>query len=141
MLTFLHKQIQEGYLQLDEEKEAEFDEAYDDMEYARVQLEGENYSRFVAELALPEESEETFAFLDTLHSEISDYYDDAILVGNSTSDYDQSKYFSSDNKLISVLSVVMVMIVLLFTFQSAGIPVLLILVIQGSIWVNFSIRT
>jgi predicted RND superfamily exporter protein len=139
MLTFLHKQIQEGYLQLDEEKEAEFDEAYDDMEYARVQLEGENYSRFVAELALPEESEETFAFLDTLHSEISDYYDDAILVGNSTSDYDQSKYFSSDNKLISVLSVVMVMIVLLFTFQSAGIPVLLILVIQGSIWVNFSI--
>ena len=32
-----------------------------------------------------------------------------------------------------------VLVVLLFTFKSAGMPVLLILVIQGSIWINFSI--
>ena len=31
-----------------------------------------------------------------------------------------------------------VIIVLLFTFQSVGLPLLLILVIQGSIWINFS---
>lgn len=31
------------------------------------------------------------------------------------------------------------MLVVLFTFMSAGMPVLLILVIQGSIWINFSI--
>ena len=31
--------------------------------------------------------------------------------------------------------------VLLFTFQSAGLPVLLIVVIQGSIWLNFSVPT
>jgi uncharacterized membrane protein YdfJ with MMPL/SSD domain len=30
---------------------------------------------------------------------------------------------------------------LLFTFKSAGLPVLLIIVIQGSIWINFSIPT
>ena len=40
--------------------------------------------------------------------------------------------------MISVLSVVFVIIVLLFTFQSVGLPLLLILVIQGSIWINFS---
>ena len=40
--------------------------------------------------------------------------------------------------MISVLSVVFVIIVLLFTFQSVGLPILLILVIQGSIWINFS---
>ena len=43
-----------------------------------------------------------------------------------------------DNIMISVLSVVFVIIVLLFTFQSVGLPILLILVIQGSIWLNFS---
>ena len=32
-----------------------------------------------------------------------------------------------------------VMLILLFTFKSAGLPVLLILVIQGSIWLNFSV--
>jgi len=31
--------------------------------------------------------------------------------------------------------------VLLFTFQSVGLPILLIVVIQGSIWINFSIPT
>lgn len=33
------------------------------------------------------------------------------------------------------------MLVLLFTFNSAGMPVLLILVIQGCIWLNFSFPT
>ena len=43
--------------------------------------------------------------------------------------------------MISVLSALFVIIVLIFTFQSAGLPVLLILVIQGSIWINFSFPT
>ena len=34
-----------------------------------------------------------------------------------------------------------VLVVLLFTFKSAAMPILLILVIQGSIWINFSIPT
>ena len=60
------------------------------------------------------------------------------LVGDSTSDYDLSVSFARDNIMISVLSVVFVILVLLFTFQSVGLPLLLILVIQGSIWINFS---
>lgn len=31
------------------------------------------------------------------------------------------------------------MIILFFTFQSAGLPVLLVLIIQGSIWINFAV--
>ena len=34
-----------------------------------------------------------------------------------------------------------VLVVLLFTFNSAGMPLLLILVIEGSIWINFSFPT
>lgn len=30
------------------------------------------------------------------------------------------------------------MVILLFTFKSAGLPILLVLTIQGSIWINFS---
>ena len=46
-----------------------------------------------------------------------------------------------DNKVVSIVSVLVVMLVLLFTFNSAGMPVLLILVIQGCIWLNFSFPT
>ena len=40
------------------------------------------------------------------------------------------------NNLVSILAV---LVVLLFTFKSAGMPVLLIAVIQGCIWINFSV--
>ena len=59
-------------------------------------------------------------------------------MGESTNDYDLSASFEGDNVLISVLSALFVIIVLVFTFRSAGLPVLLILIIQGSIWINFS---
>ena len=101
---------------------------------------GPNYTRMVMNLNLPEEGTDTFAFLKTVHSIVEKYYDadDVYLVGNSTSDYDQSVSFARDNVMISVLSVAFVIIVLLFTFQSVGLPLLLILVIQGSIWISFS---
>lgn len=38
-----------------------------------------------------------------------------------------------------MVSILAVLVVLLFTFKSAGMPVLLIAVIQGCIWLNFSI--
>ena len=106
---------------------------------AQLQLKGENYSRLVLQLNLPEESPETFAFLDTLHETVAEYYPEgALLVGNSTSDFDLSSSFSKDNLLIGILTIVFVILVLIFTFKSAGLPVLLILVIQGSVWINFS---
>ena len=37
------------------------------------------------------------------------------------------------------MSILIVLVVLLFTFKSAGMPVLLILVIQGAIWINFTV--
>lgn len=91
-------------------------------------------------LNLPEESQETFDFLKVIHQDVSRYYDQVYVVGNTTSDYDLSS-FVNDNLLISILSALFVIIILLFTFQSAGLPVLLILVIQGSIWINFSFPT
>ena len=40
---------------------------------------------------------------------------------------------------ISILTVLFVMVILLFTFKSAGLPILLVLTIQGSIWINFTV--
>ena len=93
-------------------------------------------------LNIPEESEETFEFLETVRETAKKYYgDDVLLAGNSTSDYDLSVAFGRDNLIITILSILFVLIVLFFTFQSAGLPIILILVIQGSIWLNFSFPT
>ncbi len=139
MFLFVYDQMEEGYVTLDDDMTADIEDLHDQLTDAQLQLKGEHYSRLVLQLNLPEESQETFDFLDTLHKVVERYYpEDTLLVGNSTSDYDLSSSFSNDNLLISILTIVFVILVLVFTFQSAGLPVLLILVIQGSVWINFS---
>ncbi|MDO4332440.1 MAG: MMPL family transporter [Eubacteriales bacterium] len=141
MFLFVYDQVQDGVVTLDGEMGNELDEMCSQLMNAKKQMQGENYSCLVAYLDLPEDSEETFAFLDTIHREAEKYYDadQVYLMGNSTSAYDLAKSFERDNILVSVLSIVFVIIVLLITFRSVGLPVLLILVIQGSIWLNFSV--
>lgn len=139
MFMFLCKMKDEGYVELDAELSDELDDMYSRLNDAKMQLSGENYSRIVLDLNLPEEGSDTFAFLDEIHNITEKYYNDVYIVGNSTSDYDLSKSFATDNIIISILTVLFVIIVLLFTFKSVGLPILLIAVIQGSIWINFSV--
>ena len=112
------------------------------LDMAKEQLQTDAYSRMVVYLDLPEEGEETYAFLETIHTVADKYYDQPVYaIGNSTSCRDLGSTFATDNLLITILSIVFVVAVLLFTFKSAGLPVLLVLVIQGSIWINFSFPT
>lgn len=142
MFDFVFEMLDEGYVSLDGDLQNDLDELREQLSDGRSQLESEKYSRLVLDLNIPEESAETFEFLEVIRSTAKKYYnDDVLLVGNSTNDYDLSASFSRDNMIINILSVVFVLIVLFFTFQSAGIPIILILVIQGSVWINFSFPT
>lgn len=140
MFFFLKDEMEKGNITLEGDIQDDLDDLFEQLEKAKLQLKTDDYSRLVVYLNLPEESEETFDFLKVIHQEAAKYYDDSsvYVVGNSTSDYDLSSSFSRDNLIISILSALFVIIILLFTFNSAGLPVLLILVIQGSIWINFS---
>ena len=139
MFLFLKGQLESHNITLDGEAQQTMDGLFARLETAKLQMRSENYSRMVINLNLPEESDETFAFLDEIRSITGKYYDgDYYVVGNSTSSRDLASSFSGDNLIISILSSLLVILVLLFTFQSVGLPILLIIVIQGSIWINFS---
>ena len=142
MFMFLQREMKDGNITLDGDIQETLDDLFDQLNKAQLQLQSDKYSRMVVYLNLPEESDETLAFLDTMHAIIAKYYSsDTYIVGNSTNVKDLSSSFGEDNMLISVLSALFVVIILLFTFKSAGLPVLLIVVIQGSIWINFSVPT
>lgn len=139
IIMFLYDEVEEGYVTLDDDMMETLTDAHSQMQIALDQLQGEDYSRMLVYLNLPEEGDETFAFLDTIRQIASAYYEEDVLVpGEATSQYDLYKTFQRDNTVVNVVSVLAVLVVLLFTFMSAGMPVLLILIIQGSIWLNFS---
>lgn len=139
MVDFIYDQKEKGAIDLDDDLSEDVDDLHEALSNARKQLEGEEYSRIVFTMAGPIEGEETFQVIDQIRDMANAYYDEVYVVGDSTSDYDLSKSFRKDNVKISVLTALFVGIILLFTFQSAGLPIMLVLAIQSSIWINFSI--
>ena len=145
MFSFAYEEIQDGYVTLDADTMKTLEDAYIQMSNGRLQLEGENYDRILVYLNLPEGGSETYSFLDKIHEIAETYYDDdddiVYVAGNSSSEYDFQKSFERDNIIVTVLSILIVLVVLLFTFNSVGMPILLIAVIEGAIWLNFGYPT
>ena len=141
IFLFLNKEIDEGYLSLNSELTDKLHEAYRKIYSAKLQLQGDNYSRMLVYLDLPSSGDETFQFIEKMRNTAKNYYPDSTVyvVGDSTSKYEFYSSFKIDNVVVSVISILVVLVVLLFTFTSVGMPLLLILVIQGSIWINFAI--
>ena len=141
LFCFLKDTIETTGLSLDGEM-GEMVEMLDMLDMAKEQLQTEEYSRLVVYADLPDEGDETYAFLEKIHQIADKHYEKPVYaIGNSTSCRDLGSTFATDNTIISVLSILFVMIVLLFTFKSVGLPVLLVVVIQGAIWMNFSFPT
>ena len=140
MVMFVYDEVEEGYVNLDQDLYDKLKDAHDQMKIARDMLQGENYSRMLVYMNLPQEGKETFDYIDRMKETAKKYYPDGgiYVAGESTSQYDLKKTFDRDNIVVSVVSILAVLAVLLFTFLSAGMPVLLIIVIQGAIWMNFS---
>ena len=139
IFEFLVEQIDKGVVTLDEEQAEKVDDLREQLDMGIEQLRGENWSRLVFVADTPTEGTETYELLDEIRAIGQTYYgDNVILVGNSTNAFDLSSSFSQDNAKISILTALFVMVILLFTFKSAGLPLLLVLTIQGSIWINFS---
>lgn len=107
---------------------------------AVAQLQGARYTRIVCNLQSGVETEETFALIQTLRQEIKPYYPESYLAGNSVSFYDISLTFDRDVTLISVVTILFISVILMLTFRSIGIPILLVLIIQGAIWINFGLE-
>ena len=143
MLLFVVDMVDEGYVTLDADQSQTLNDAKAQMIMGKQQLEGTDFDRMLVYLTLPEAGDETYRFTDTIRDVAQSHYPkgQVYVVGNSTNQYEFEKSFQVDNVVVNVVSILIVLAVLLFTFNSAGMPVLLILVIQGAIWMNFSYPT
>ena len=140
LFEFLNDKIADGTVTLSDAQAAQVTALSDQLTRASAQLEGTSYHRLVLTLAAASDGDETFALLDRIHAVVHQYYPtDSYLVGDAMSAYGSEQTFTQDNVMVSAMSILMVMLVLLFTFRSIGMPILLTLVIQGSIWINFGL--
>ena len=140
LFLFLNEKADDGTVTLTEVQSELVSSLSHQLSFATDQLEGESYDRIVLTLGVVDDGDETIELLDRIHAVVAQYYpDESYLVGNAMTAYSFKETFTQDNVMVSMMSIVMVMLVLLFTFSSVGMPLLLTLVIQGSIWINFGL--
>lgn len=139
MVDFIYGEEENETFDFSDELSQDIRDMHRSVADAREQLEGENYSRLLFTMSGPVEGEATFDTIDKVRAIAQEYYHEVYVVGDSTSDYDLSKSFLTDNMKISIMTALFVAIILLFTFNSYSIPVILVATIQSSIWINFSV--
>lgn len=102
-------------------------------------LESDNYTRFIINLDSPVESDSTKNIINKIREVANNNYSDVTLIGNSINAFDLESSFTSDNLIITTITIIFIAIILIINFKSFGITLLLILSIEGSILINFGI--
>lgn len=99
----------------------------------------ENYSITYLTMDLQKESENTFKTVEKIRGITDKYYDESYLIGESTVIYDTKTVVEKDYLLVIIVSTIAIALIILLTFKSLFIPVLLLLIIQTAIWINMAI--
>ena len=121
-----------------EEKKAYLDQIKQ-ISFAKANLESENYSRITFNINGGVEDDDVFELVKTLKSGVSDFYEERYITGESVVCYEMSEYFMKDNLMVCLFTDLFILVILLITFRNISLPIILILAIQGGIFINFAI--
>ena len=100
-------------------------------------LRKENYSLLVVLSSLPKESEQTYAFVDTLTAladacmEHDHYY-----VGESVMYAEMRGGFDHEMNVVSLLTILSIFLIVAITFRSVIVPTILVVTVMSAVYVN-----
>ena len=108
----------------------------------KAQLVGRDHSRMVVTLNYVPESKEIYDFYDDLTKTLDscmvrDYY----LVGNSAMGYEVSVTFDKEFLIITIVTALVILLVVIFTFKNVPVSLLLICVIECAVFAMMSTMT
>ena len=121
----------------DEDVRADLADAQEEINDAAKQLVGPNYSLAMIAAWLPAESDETFDYIGELTKRCNETLGEGNyhLIGNSAMAYEMSNSFRSELNRISLLTAIAIFLVVLLTFRSLSVPIILVLLIQTAVYV------
>lgn len=124
---------------IDSDMKDEIINAKDKIMDAKEMLVGDGYSRAIINTTFDKESDETFNFIQSVKDNLNSKDKEIYLIGDSPMAYDMDESFGSELDFITVLTMVAIFIVVALTFKSVIIPLILVLIIQCSVFIIMSI--
>ncbi|NLC32741.1 MAG: MMPL family transporter [Clostridiales bacterium] len=109
-------------------------------EEAQEQFREGQYARMILTVNTADESPEAFELVNTLRTTASQFYpDETHLLGESAVNFDLKNTITHDNLRVLLAGMLAIGIILLINFKSVALPLILLFVIEGSIWLNMGI--
>ena len=105
----------------------------------RDQFLSDNYSRYILKLNTEPESEAAFAAVDAIRGIAQTYYDTYYLTGLTPSTSDIRDVARTDFSRVNLICIGVIGLILLLTFRSLSLPILILAAIESSIWINMGI--
>lgn len=102
------------------------------------QFYSEHTSRIVVYLKTQDEGEIAFNLVDEIERISYLYYDEVYISGTTATLRDMRNVVVSDTQLVNMIAIFGIFLILLVTFKSLTLPVLLIFTIETAIWINLS---
>lgn len=100
---------------------------------------GDNYNRMLLSINLPNEGADSTAFMSFIIDLVkSEFGPNAHVAGQMVSTYELQETFEKDNQIITIITIISIFLIIAFVFLSISLPVLLVLIIQGAIWIAMS---
>ena len=122
---------------LDENAKAALSDAREELDAGKAQLAGAKYSRMIITTGYPDESEETFRFIDRLSSLCEERFKgNYYLIGNSAMNLEMSRSFGGEYLFITVLTAAVIFLIVSLTTRSLTIPLTLVLLVQTGVFVT-----
>ena len=142
IFMFLSGVLEDGMLSsfVDDEMKAQFTDAKTMIEDGKAQLMGPEYSRMIVTLSYKPDSDEIKTFykdLDVLLNDNlrGDYY----MVGATAMAHEVEGSFDTEYTIISIVTAIAVLIVVCISFRKFAIPVLLVCIIEFSVFAMMSV--
>lgn len=102
-------------------------------------LESDNYELMLITNEYQTASEEVNEQINELNTILKSYDKNGMLVGEAPCTKDLIEITDHDFKVVSAVSIMAVFLIILFVFKSITLPIILVLVIEGAIFINMGI--
>lgn len=103
------------------------------------QLMSDHYSRMVLSVDVDYEGDTTFHLVQKIRETAQQYYPDQwYLAGEGVSTYDLKTTVTADMVKVNLVAIAAVFIVLLLTMRTLVLPIVLVVSIEGAIWMNLA---
>lgn len=121
---------------IDEAMKSNIKEAQKTVNDAKEMLVSDNYSRMIINTTYELEGEETFDFVKSIKEDLDSEDKEIYVIGDSPMAYDMSGSFGGELDFITVLTMIAIFVVVAFTFKSIIVPLILVLIIQCSVFLT-----